>query len=93
MSILFPDRGEVRVLEGVGGGEQGPIGHLPGAAGVGQAEQVAAFLTYMGAVEGRGGARPDAKARVAERVGLADRRGRSAREPSKVSRRCSSSRR
>jgi ABC-2 type transport system ATP-binding protein len=74
MSILFPDRGEVRVLGHKSALDaKDRIGYLPEERGVYKKMKVGAFLVYMGRLKGMEG--PDLQSRVRgwlERVGLAE---------------------
>lgn len=72
LSILFPDRGELRVLGRASALEaKDRIGYLPEERGVYRKMKVADFIVHMGILKGV--ARTEAKARAArwlERVGL-----------------------
>jgi ABC-2 type transport system ATP-binding protein len=74
MSILFPDRGEVRVLGHASALEaKDRIGYVPEDRGLYKKMRVAAFLSYMGRLKGLDGPESERRARSwLERVGLAD---------------------
>lgn len=74
MSILFPDRGEVRVLGKASAVEsKDRIGYLPEERGLYKKMKVAAFLTYMARLKGVAEHGLDARVHGwLERVGLAD---------------------
>jgi ABC-2 type transport system ATP-binding protein len=74
LSILFPDRGEVRVLDHPTAlAAKDRIGYMPEERGVYKKMRVGAYLRYIGVLKGVGGR--DVRARVRgwlERIGLPD---------------------
>jgi ABC-2 type transport system ATP-binding protein len=74
MSILFPDRGEMRVLGHPSALDaKDRIGYLPEERGVYKKMKVDAFLTYMGRLKGVEGHGLDRRVRTwLERIGLAE---------------------
>ncbi|MBX3386922.1 MAG: ATP-binding cassette domain-containing protein [Phycisphaeraceae bacterium] len=85
MSIIFPDRGDIRVLGKASAMEsKDRIGYLPEERGVYRKMKVAPFLRYIARLKGVDG--PAAAKRSAdwlERVGLAESAGRRCEELSK----------
>ena len=72
MSILFPDSGEISILQRPSALEaKDRIGYLPEERGLYRRMRVRAFLRYMGRLKGAGGPRLDRDISAAlERVGL-----------------------
>ncbi len=84
VSILFPDRGSIRVLGSSALEAKDRIGYLPEERGVYRKMKVGDFLLHMAILKGM--ARSRAKGEVArwlERVGLADTAGKRCEELSK----------
>jgi ABC-2 type transport system ATP-binding protein len=85
MSILFPDRGDIRVLGRASALEaKDRIGYLPEERGVYKKMKVGSFLAYMERLKcgGRGGSRKRVRHWL-EKVGLADVEGAKCEELSK----------
>lgn len=74
MSIIFPDRGDIRVLGRASAIEsKDRIGYLPEERGVYKKMRAGAFLAYMARLKGVDGAGLEAKVKTwLERVGLGD---------------------